>query len=141
MITNTDIVAKFAGQWPSLKAWRANLPMDIEIKPHKGEATIGLAWSRQCRALIRTTRSLVVDLDTVIHELAHLAAPNHVSHGAEWRELYVAGLCEALGDDAHNFETDCQLADLQKQGQAAVEHWLRRTGQWQFLKTLKGVTL
>jgi hypothetical protein len=131
-----DVIAHWANTWRSLSAWGAPVPMRIELKPHKGQRFVGLAWCYQGRALIRVTGNLAFDLSTALHELAHLAAPNSEHHGERWREIYVAGVAEACGVDADEFEIDVTITDLDKQVRDAVAGWLMRSGQATVLRAI-----
>jgi hypothetical protein len=131
-----DVILHWSNTWRSLAAWGAPIPMRVELKPYKGQQFVGLAWSCQGRALVRVTGDLAFDLGTALHELAHLAAPNAEHHGDRWREMFVAGVAEACGVDADEFEIDVTITDLNRQVHDAVAGWLMRSGQATVLRAI-----
>ncbi len=131
-----DVITHWANTWRSLSAWGAPVPMRVELKPYKGTRFVGLAWCYQGRALGRVTGNLAFDLGTALHELAHLAAPNAEQHGERWREMFVAGVAEACGVDADEFEIDVTITDLARQAREAVAGWLMRSGQAAVLRAI-----
>lgn len=131
-----SVVTGLATQWRSLRAWRAPLPALVVIDEYKDGDRLGFAKHKDRSAHIlltgRSDRSLARDLTTALHELAHLAAPTFIKHELPWRELYVAGVVEALGlpsFEANGFELDVQITALDAQVTHAVWGWLNRTGQ------------
>lgn len=76
------------------------------------------------------------DLGTVLHELAHLAAPDRAHHGAEWRALYAAGAAEALGLPMHTFDDADEQTTLNAHVRDACRAWLVSSGQRTFLRAL-----
>lgn len=108
-------VEYYADKWRNLRAWGALLPMAIELVAHKGTVNLGLAWSRACKAKVRITGDLPRDLATLLHEMAHLAAPNSEHHGARWKEVYIRAAAEALDCSPDDFEPDVPYLDLDQQ--------------------------
>jgi hypothetical protein len=131
-----DVVSHWANTWRSLAAWKAPIPMQIEIKPYKGTRRVGVAWCYQGRANVYVTGDLAFDLATALHELAHLAAPNSEHHGERWREIFVAAVAEACGVDPDEFEIDVKITDLDRQAREAVAGWLMHTGQATVLRAI-----
>lgn len=141
-VTYEDIVQHYASAWRTLRAWRAPLPAKLTFEEWKHQRVVGFArpWRREVtiRYTGRDLRSLAFDLGTVLHELAHLAAPNLVHHEQPWRELFVASCVEvcktAGGIDA--FDTDVAITDLDVQVRSEVLRWLNFTGEAKMLTTL-----
>jgi hypothetical protein len=131
-----DVVTHWANTWRSLAAWKASIPMRIDVKPYKGTRRVGVAWSCEGRANVYVTGNLAFDLATALHELAHLAAPDSEHHGDRWREIFVAAVAEACGVDADDFEIDVAITDLDAQAQEAVAAWLVRSGQATVLRAI-----
>lgn len=123
-----DVLQHWAERWRSLSAWRAVIPMRITFKTRKTKRRSGTAWSHEGRAVVYMTTNLVYDLATVLHELAHLAAPDSEHHGPHWRALFVAAAVEALGGP-DDYEVDVNITELDAQVEDAVRAWLKRTGQ------------
>lgn len=124
-----DVIKHWAERWRSLAAWRAVIPMRLTFKRYKGHGRVGTAWSHQGRAQVNLTGDLGHDLATVLHELAHLAAPDSEHHGARWRELLVAAAVEAFGGSVDEYDTTGNYAELDEQVEDAAADWLTRTGQ------------
>lgn len=138
MTTPIDIVKSYANDWRSLAAWRA--PLDVTVKvtplPRHYARRLGTAWPCERRANVYVTGDLIMDLPTVLHELAHLAAPDYTGHERPWRELYMAAVAEATKSDVALFDVDVELCDLRAQAEAAVQAWLDVTGQLTVFKAL-----
>lgn len=138
-MTPLDIVKSYAAGWRSLAAWHGALgAVTVKVMPIPRTHTrrLGTAWSCERRANVYVTGDLIVDLPTVLHELAHLAAPRWTGHERPWRELYLAAVAEATKSDPTLFDADVQLDDLRAQAMAAVEGWLDATGQLTVFKAL-----
>ena len=131
-----DVIKHWANQWRSLAAWSAPIPMQVNVKPHKGTRRVGVAWCYQGRANVYVTGNLAFDLATVLHELAHLAAPNSEHHGERWKAIFARAVAEACGVDADEFEIDVVITDLDKQAQEAIASWLMRSGQATVLRAI-----
>jgi hypothetical protein len=133
VITKTDILKKWAAQWIQLKAWGRPLEeATFTFEPYKS-GRLGCAWVTRRAIEIRETGSLQRDLATVIHELAHLAAPGSEHHGDKWRAVFCRGAHEALGvaiSDTGGIHM------LDRQVESACHTWLVHTGQFEFLKAL-----
>jgi hypothetical protein len=111
------------------------LPAAITLKPYKrGQRRLGFAKPGHCVATVYITGNLAEDLSTVLHELAHLAAPGHEHHGERWRELFIAAVAEACGCDPDAIEPEVVITDLDSQVLAEVAAWLIRSGQHAVLK-------
>lgn len=138
MITKADILKRYANEWRSLAAWGAPISMQLEIRPSKycDPATLGRANSWRGTAWAYDTGDLVCNLKTVLHELAHLAAPDSVRHAKRWRELYVRAASEALGASVDDFDLDVELLALNQQVERAVRDWLDRSGQTVVLRAI-----
>lgn len=134
-----DIIQHWADRWRSLSAWRALIPMRITLKTRKTKRRSGTAWSHEGRAVVYLTNNLAYDLATVLHELAHLAAPDSEHHGEHWRKLFVAAAVEALGGPDDYEIDDVNYGELDAQVEDAVRAWLKRTGQGAVLAAI-GVT-
>lgn len=124
-----DVIQHWADRWRSLSAWRAVIPMRIACKMRKTKRRAGTAWSHEGRAVVYVSGNLAYDLATVLHELAHLAAPNSEHHGEHWRKLFVAAAVEALGGPDDYEIDDVNYSELDEQVEDAVRTWLKRTGQ------------
>lgn len=135
-MTKRDVLKSWADRWRSLAAWGAPLPMSIEILDDKGRGPLGKAWSYACSAIVYDTGHLPGNLKTILHELAHLAAPNYVQHELPWRRMFVRAACEALGARVEDFELDVDLLTLNNQVEDAVKAWLDRSGQAVVLKAI-----
>lgn len=132
----TTVLTSWADRWRHLRAWRAALPMQIQVLPYDGGSRLGEAWSRGCRAVIYQTGDLAADLATVLHEQAHLAAPDATSHGEAWRVLFARSVEEAFGLPPLTVADDVDQADLDAQATLACRRWLRTSGQRDFLRAL-----
>lgn len=130
-----DVIKTWAERWRSLSAWRAVIPMQLKFEPYK-RGFVGIAHSHKGLAKIRLTGKLAHDLATVLHELAHLAAPNSEHHGEHWRKLFVAAAVEALGGPDDYEIDDVNYSELDKQVEDAVRAWLKRTGQADVLRAI-----
>ncbi len=132
----TTVLASYADRWRNLRAWRAPLPAVVTIEPWRGQQVVGYAVPARCETVIRQTPRLADDLGTVLHELAHLAAPTRAGHDRAWRQLYALGAAEALALDPHTFvdaPTNQTLTSLVRE---ACDRWLTTSGQRAFLRTL-----
>jgi hypothetical protein len=123
-MTTHEIVERYADQWRSLVAWGAPLPMKIEVVAHKGTVNLGLAWSTLCKAKVRVTGNLARDLATLLHEMAHLAAPNSEHHGIQWKTVFARAAAEALDGDFDDFDLDVTKYDMDQMVMDMVEAWL-----------------
>lgn len=132
----TTILASYADRWRNLRAWRAPLPAQISIEPWRGTAHVGVAYPAQCRTTIYQTPCLADDLGTVLHELAHIAAPTRAAHDRAWRELYAAGAAEALALDPLTFVGATTNQTLTSLVREACDRWLTTSGQRPFLRAL-----
>lgn len=133
----TDVIRHYADRWRTLAAWRAHLPALVAIrKMAPGQRRMGLAHPDECRAIVYVSGDLAEDLATVIHELAHLAAPNHANHGEQWCELFIAATAEVTGLEAEGFDLDVPITDLDAQVRDAIADWLARTGQAAVLRAI-----
>lgn len=124
MATTHLIVQRYADQWRNLRAWGAPLPMRIEVAPYKGTDYQGLAWAGACKALVCITGNLARDLAILLHEMAHLAAPNSAHHGIQWKRAYARAAAEALECDVEDFDLDLPKNDLDQLVQDMAEVWL-----------------
>lgn len=137
MTSQIDIIKYWATQWRSLRAWRAAIAMTrFEYEEYKGRGPAGHARNSDSRIVVRLTGRLHFDLATVLHELAHLAAPNSEHHGLAWRELFAAAAAEALGMQIDDFEIDVAYSQLDRQIEDAVDGWLVRSGQTAVLRAI-----
>lgn len=135
-----DVIAYWANRWRSLAAWRGQVAMKITVKTRKTRRRVGSAWSHEGRAIVYVTNDLGHDLATVLHELAHLAAPNSEHHGEHWRTLFVAAAVEVFGGSIDDYEIDdINFTELDRQIEEAARDWLKRTGQAAVLHAI-GVT-
>lgn len=135
-MTQADVLKSWADRWRSLAAWGGQVSMLVEIKPDNGCGVLGLARPGLGHAYVKDTGDLAQGLKTILHELAHLAAPSFTHHSRRWRLLFVLGACEALDCDVEDFELDVTLADLNRQVEEAVATWLDRSGQTVVLKAI-----
>lgn len=135
-MTQEDVLKHWADRWCSLAAWRAPITMRVKFKPHKGRGRLGVAYSREGRCQVNLTGDLGHDLATVLHELAHLAAPDSEHHGDRWRELFVAAAVEAFGGSVDDYDTDVTLHALDEQIEHAARDWLKRSGQAAVLRSI-----
>lgn len=137
MTSQIDVVKHWAEKWRSLRAWRAAIPQTrFEYEAYKGQGRVGHARNSDGRVHVKLTGKLHFDLGTVLHELAHLAAPNHEHHGLAWRELFAAAAAEALGMQIEDFEIDVPYSQLDRQVEDAVDGWLIRSGQAAVLRAI-----
>jgi len=111
-VKQLDVIQHWADRWRSLSAWRAVIPMRITVSTRKTTHRSGTAWSHEGRAVVYASGNLAYDLATVLHELAHLAAPNSEHHGEHWCKLFVAAAVEALGGP-DDYEIDYGELDAQ----------------------------
>lgn len=137
MTSQADVVKHWAHAWRSLRAWHAAIPaMRFEFEAYKGRGFVGHACNSSGRIKVRLTGRLHFDLATVLHELAHLAAPNSEHHSLAWRELFATAAAEALGMSVDDFEIDVPFSELDRQVEDAVEGWLVRSGQTAVLRAI-----
>jgi hypothetical protein len=138
-VTVEDVLRSFARQWCGLLAWGAPVQLDeVKIGRYNGTAYAGRANNHKHWIIVLTTGKLATDAATVLHELAHLAAPNSEHHGAHWRQLYTRAAAEAFGVPADTFDasTGLIIGDLDEQIREAAYAWLKRTGQLSTLKMI-----
>ncbi len=131
-----DVLKHWADRWRNLAAWGAPIPMHVKIIPDNGCGVLGRARPARGTATVKATGNLAGNLKTILHELAHLAAPTFVHHEITWRELFTRGASEALGAHAADFDLDVTLFDLNQQVEDAVETWLKRSGQGAVLRAI-----
>lgn len=139
MITPEDIIRKLARQWCGLLAWGAPVRLDeIKVGKHNGTSYAGRANNRLHRIIVLQQGSLSEDISTVLHELAHLAAPDQEHHGAHWRRLYTRAAAEAFSVPVDTFDasTDLIIGDLDAQIRDAARAWIKRSGD---LATLRAI--
>jgi hypothetical protein len=129
-MTPNQVISHWGHTWLSLAAWQAplNVSLRYRVRP-TNQRRLGTAHCARRVATVYLTGHLAEDLSTVLHELAHLAAPINADHGPRWRELYVAASAEALAADASVFETETSILDLDRQVVTVAHDWLRRSGQ------------
>lgn len=144
-ITNIDVVRTYADRWRSLAAWRAPLDVTVDVVPAPAHVRrrMGTAFNcqRRARIYVHADVRLADNLSTVLHELAHLAAPSFVRHARPWREVYTCAAIEALGlPESYAFELDVDIQGLDEQVTAAIDVWLTRSGQRAVLSAV-GVAL
>jgi hypothetical protein len=135
-MTLVDVISHWAHTWRNLAAWGAQLPATFKIVPHKGQRRLGRADCLKRQAEILVTGQLAEDLATVLHELAHLAAPNYVRHEEPWRLMFAAAVAEATGCDPWAFDLDVSISDLDAQCRDAIAGWLVRSGQAIVLRSI-----
>ena len=135
-----DVVKSHAADWVSLAAWRGALTAHATIavvpRPARYTRRLGTAWTCEQRAVVYATGDLITDLPTVLHELAHLAAPTRVHHDRPWRVLYLDAVAEATRTPRELLDADVALDDLRAQAEAAIRAWLDATGQLTVLRAL-----
>ena len=139
MITPEDVIRTFARRWCGLLAWGAPVRLDeIQVGKYNGTAYAGRAYCGRHKIVVLQQGSLSTDLSTVLHELAHLAAPNHEHHGAHWRRLYTRAAAEAFSVSVDTFDPSCDLiiGDLDEQIREAARPWVKRNRQLATLKTI-----
>ena len=81
-----------------------------------GMVTIGRDWWRGASGIERK--------GALVHELAHLAAPNHESHGDRWKTMYVRAAAEALDMDEDDFDIEVPYMDMDQQVIDMTAAWL-----------------
>jgi hypothetical protein len=134
-----DVIKSYADTWRSLAAWRAPLDVAVKVTPMPAHHTrrLGTAWPCQRRANVYVIDGdLTGALSTLLHELAHLAAPTYAGHEMPWRAVYVAAVAEATRCDVDMFDTDLPLDEIRPQVHAAIDAWLDATGQRTVLTAL-----
>ncbi len=136
MMTIADVISHWAHSWRNLAAWGAPLPATLDIKPHEGQRRLGRAYYATRCAEVLITGALHEDLGTVLHELAHLAAPDGTKHGKHWREIYVRAVAEAFGVDKDIFDIEVKITALDAQVRHEAQKWLVRSGQLVVLRAL-----
>jgi hypothetical protein len=124
-------LAHYAQAWRSLRAWRAPLPTLVIVEPYRGGGRLGVARCGLRTATVYATGDLAEDLSTVLHELAHLAAPLAArSHGSEWRALFVAAAREVTGGEDDDLDDlNLTTTDLDAAIRDEIAEWLSRTSQ------------
>jgi hypothetical protein len=131
MITHLDVLNTWATRWKSLAAWRAPLDVGVTIKPRPAHVVnrLGTAHCADRKATVYATGDLTEDLCTILHELAHLAAPRWTRHEMLWRMLYLAAVVEATQRPGHLFDPNVTIVDLDAQVVSAIDAWLTKSGQ------------
>lgn len=119
-----QVVQTYAENWRTLRAWGAPLPAAIRTEVHKGQRVLGWASPGRCATVVRCTGDLARDLATVLHELAHLAAPSREGHGAVWKTMFARAAAEALDCDVDDFDTDVAYMDMDQQVIDMATVWL-----------------
>jgi hypothetical protein len=119
-----EIVERYADKWRNLRAWGAPLPMKIEIVAHQNTRNLGYARPALCDAKVRVTGKLNRDLATLLHEMAHLAAPRDAQHGIEWKTVFARAAAEALDGDFDDFDLSVTKYDMDQIVIDMVDAWL-----------------
>lgn len=119
----------------ALTTWAAEKPAGVawppEITIRQGgpfrEYASGHAWPRQRRIVVTTGDSAGDDLATLVHELAHIAAPpvrvgrRWESHGTRFRIVEAAAISELVGQ-----QVQPQRITSGRSHSAAVAAWLAK---------------
>ena len=96
-MTRVENIMHWANQWRTLRAWKRDLSeVQIKISKRINASRLGTCWSTEQRITIYQGASLVEELDTLLHELAH-AATIGAHHDARWQEVYAAAVTEVTG--------------------------------------------
>lgn len=138
-MNTVDVIKSYADSWRSLASWRVPLDVTVAVKPMPAHHTrrLGTAFVCQRRANVYVIDHDVTGaLSTLLHELAHLAAPDFTHHELPWREIYVNAVAEATKSDASLFDLDVSLDELRPQVRAAIDAWLDASGQRAVLKAI-----
>ncbi len=135
-MTLEDVIVHWAHRWRNLSAWGRNLPSTVKLSPHNGQRILGRAHCITGLIEVYITGSLAEDLSTVLHELAHVAAPLYNDHRDPWRKLYTSAVAEACRCDVDQFDINVAVADLDDQCREAITGWLKRSGQLTVLRAI-----
>lgn len=69
-------------RWRGLRSWGRHLEeCSFKFLPHRGGPRLGTAWPCERRGVVYIRPSMPANLQTLLHELAHLAAPATEQHG------------------------------------------------------------
>jgi hypothetical protein len=122
-VTRANKIMLWAYNWRALKAWRRDLSeVKIEISNKVHQTRLGTCWPHEQRIVIYQGESLINELGTLLHELAHAATIEH-AHGERWQEVFAAAITEVTGiavvPVAHNYRV------LNKAAKDALACWWR----------------
>jgi hypothetical protein len=107
-----DMLNKHRGSW----AYSENGGEINRVMKGRQRAS-GHAWPWHCRLVVTTGFSAADDLSTLIHELAHLAAPNREMHGPVFQVIQRDAVRELTGEDIegwHRSGEDGRVAVIQR---------------------------
>lgn len=79
----------------------------------------GHAWPSNHRLVVTTGASAADDLSTLVHELAHLAAPNREHHGPVFQIIQRDAIAELTGEEPIGWHRDGEEARV-----AVIKRWL-----------------
>lgn len=123
------VVKRYAHQYLSLLAWGGAIPKaEFHFERYKGQRCKGWANSVRGTVVVRCSGSLADDLKTVLHELAHLAAPTSEHHGLAWKNVYARAAAEAFEMDIDDFDLDVDKYAMDNQVKEAAEIYLAAQG-------------
>lgn len=129
MITREQVLRKWFAEWTRLPAWGRSLAgVTLEISNQHHPERLGTCWTeRQHITIYRSNRdghNMAVELDTLIHEMAHAATC--AAHDVRWQTCYSRAIREvtkiAIPRAAANY------LSIQKAGEAAVKSWWVSSG-------------
>lgn len=98
-MTRSDFIRYWASVWArDLRTWgRPLTEVNVVVKERRGRLGSGLARPVCREVIIRAGSDIPDGLATILHELAHVAAPGGDHHGERWRRLYTDAVCEVTG--------------------------------------------
>lgn len=98
-MSTREAYTEAARRYARLSAWERDLSgveFDIRISDVK-TYTSGHAYSGSGRFVVTVGSNIADAHTTIIHELAHLAAPGREHHGPVWRSLHILAVSEVVG--------------------------------------------
>lgn len=125
MITWEQGISTWAERWRNLRAYEGRVLQSlVTIRNVFFPERWGTAWSHRNEIAVYRSDRFSNDLDTIIHEFAHLARSVH--HEADWQECYADAIREVTGipipRQANNYEM------LVRAGREAMASWWKTSG-------------
>lgn len=120
----------WADRWRDLKAWGRTLEeVTIELRQRSegvGRYSTGVCYPTLRRIVVTAGSDVPQALATILHELAHAAAPGDEGHGDRWQAIFAAAVLEVTGIRLVHPVDNYRL--MQRQAIGACRAWWRRSG-------------
>jgi hypothetical protein len=127
-VTRTEEIIMWFQRWATLRAWRQDLSdVAVKVSDRIHDNRLGTAWPRQRKIAIYRHPSFTDELDTLVHELAHIATTHE--HDERWQTTYAAAITEITNIDVTPVAYNYRI--LSRAGCDTLKAWWRMSGNEQ----------